>query len=210
MHNYAGGVELNIEEEWRDIKGYKGVYQISNLGKVRSLDRMSIQNHFLEGKILKGCDNGNGYWYFDLYSEGKRKKKSGHVLVAEAFISNPNNYPCVNHKDEDTYNNRVDNLEWCTYKYNCNYGSHNKNLSKSLKGKNSGKDNVTSKPVVCVTTGKVFDTITDASKYYNIEKSRSHISAFCNKRKNFNYIGKLEDGTKLTWMYYDEYLENLE
>lgn len=202
----------NIKEEWKDIKGYEGIYQVSNLGKVKSLDRIikysNGKSNHTKGKILNGYDNSNGYWYVDLYGhDKKRRKKSVHILVAETFIDNPDNLPCVNHKDENTYNNKYYNLEWCTYKYNNNYGSHAEKSRLSHIGKNTGKDNVNSKKVICITTGKVFDCIKQASEYYHIENLRSHISSFCNgNRKNFKYIGKLEDGTKLTWMYYENYL----
>lgn len=115
-----------MEEVWKDIQGYEGIYQVSNLGNVRSLDRVS--EHRVSGKItLKGKNvaksfNGN-YLLVNLSKEGKIKRPMIHKLVAETFIPNPQGLPCVNHKDENKLNNEVSNLEWCTYKYNSNYGT---------------------------------------------------------------------------------------
>lgn len=105
-------------EEWRDIKGYEGFYQVSNFGDVRSI----FADEHYRAKILKPHKQLNGYIFVNLWKDKKPKHKTIHRLVAEAFIPNPHNYPCVNHKDEDKQNNRVENLEFCTHSYNMNYG----------------------------------------------------------------------------------------
>lgn len=99
-------------EEWKDITGYEGLYQVSNLGRVRR-----------SGKILKGGYNNKGYHTINLCKNGISKSFFVHRLVAIAFIPNPNNFPIVNHKDENPKNNCVDNLEWCTKSYNATYGT---------------------------------------------------------------------------------------
>jgi len=109
------------------------------LGRVKSLARQS-GFYFKEECYLKGFIKPEGYCCVDLSISGKKKKYYRHRLVAEAFIPNPNNYPEVNHKDEDKSNNRVDNLEWITTKENLNYGTHNKrarlsNINNPLKSK---------------------------------------------------------------------------
>ena len=121
-----------MEEIWKDIEGYEGIYQVSNLGRVRSLDR-EVPNYnaagyvgtkILRGKILKPCKMANsGYMEVHLKSNGQGKHGRIHRLVAEAFIPNPDNLPEINHKDEDKTNNRADNLEWCDRQYNINYGT---------------------------------------------------------------------------------------
>lgn len=123
-------------EEWRDIKGYEGIYQVSNLGRVKSLGNGKKRKE----KILKQQKTGRwkNYYKVILFKNGIPKTKKIHRLVAEAFIPNPNNYPCVNHKDENPSNNFVENLEWCSYEYNNNYGTKNKRVSETLKGKNNG------------------------------------------------------------------------
>lgn len=115
-------------EVWRDIKEYEGLYQVSNWGNVRSL------NYNKTGKIqiLKTIINNSGYTQVGLHKEGIMKLCTIHRLVAEAFIPNPNQYPIVNHKDYIKSNNTSDNLEWCSYEYNNNYGSRNIRLSNSL------------------------------------------------------------------------------
>ena len=110
-------------EEWRKIVGYEGLYEVSSLGRVRSLDRYDSINRFRKGRILKSGTDTGGYLFVQLSSNGNEKNHSVHRLVAEAFIPNPDNLPQVNHIDEDKSNNCVDNLEWCDREYNINYGT---------------------------------------------------------------------------------------
>lgn len=102
------------EEIWKDIKGYEGQYQVSNLGRVRSLNYRKTG----QIKVLSLLKVSNGYSGVYL---GHKNLKLVHRLVAQTFILNPNNYPIINHKDCNRQNNVVTNLEWCTYKYNNNY-----------------------------------------------------------------------------------------
>jgi ribosome-binding protein aMBF1 (putative translation factor) len=115
-------------ETWKDIVGYDGCYQVSNTGSVKSF----YNNR--DGKILKLSTNKQGYNTVSLHKENKTKSFSVHRLVATCFISNDNNYPAVNHKDENKTNNNVDNLEWCSYKYNNNYGTRTERASNSKSG----------------------------------------------------------------------------
>lgn len=101
-----------MEEIWNDIKGYEGRYAISNLGNVKSYE---------SNKIMKQETVRHGYKAIYLKKDGIRSHKYIHILVAEAFIPNPDNLPIINHKDENPANNHMDNLEWCTYQYNNTY-----------------------------------------------------------------------------------------
>ena len=107
-----------MEEVWKDIEGFEGLYQISNLGRVKSLERYSAQKHLIEEKILKTCHAQAGYVDVSLYKDGKRYHKKPHKLVADAFIPNPNNLPEVDHMDTNKDNNCVDNLRWVTHSEN--------------------------------------------------------------------------------------------
>ena len=113
-------------EIWKDIKGYEGKYQISNYGNVKSLNYHRTGNE----KLMKPTLQNNGYFWVMLCKPNKRFLI--HRLVADAFIQNPDNLPCVNHKDENKHNNHVDNLEWCTQLYNINYGTCRERIKKSL------------------------------------------------------------------------------
>lgn len=105
-----------MKEVWKDIKGYEGLYQVSNKGNVKSL------NYHKEGyeKTLKPKKHNKGYLQIQLMGKENRTFTI-HRLVAEAFLPNPNNYPCINHKDENKQNNSLDNLEWCDNSYNAKY-----------------------------------------------------------------------------------------
>lgn len=117
-----------MEEIWKDVVGFEGLYKVSSFGRVYSVGGriMGRMNNRYKNKprILK-LHERNGYLYASLKKDGKNTREKVHRAVAKAFIPNPNNYPIINHKDENKKNNRVENLEWCTYKYNLNYGSHN-------------------------------------------------------------------------------------
>lgn len=118
-----------MEEFWKDIKGYEGFYQVSNLGRVKSLAKYQKGNggsiFWRKETILKPANSGRGYLMVVLIKNKKRKSYILHRLVADAFIPNPYNLPQVNHKDENKTNNVVSNLEWCDNKYNSNYGTRN-------------------------------------------------------------------------------------
>ena len=129
--------DINIQiEVWKDIKGYEGRYQVSNMGRVKSLERKaSIKGdtkRTVQERILKPYTNHNGYWRVKLCSSKGQKGFFIHRLVCEAFHENPENKPCVNHIDENKANNEASNLEWCTYKENINHGTHNARVGKAV------------------------------------------------------------------------------
>ena len=143
-------------EEWKDIIGYEGKYQVSNTGKIRSL------NYRRTGKIklLKPTTDRDGYKTILLYKNNKQKRYKLHRLIAKVFINNPNDLPEVNHKDEDKSNNRVENLEWCDRKYNANYGTIKERIAET-----------NFKKVRCIDTGEIFNSINEAAEKYNIHNS---------------------------------------
>lgn len=113
-------------EIWKDIKGYEGLYQVSNQGRVKSLERRCKTKTYtrrVPEKIRSQSLDNYGYPIVSLSKDHKHKTLAVHRLVAEAFIPNPNNFATVNHKDEDKTNNDVSNLEWCTVQYNNEYGT---------------------------------------------------------------------------------------
>ena len=154
-----------IFEEWKPIEGYEGLYEISNFGRVKSIDRIGHGGRKLKGRILKQAKNNCGYLVIDLDKHGKRKQFRVHRLVASAFIPNPNNYPIINHKDENKLNNHVNNLEWCTVKYNTNYGNA---ITKMKENRNYFS---VSKSVICLETNIIYDSIGKAAKSLKINKS---------------------------------------
>ena len=103
---------------WKPIKGYEGIYEVSDAGGVRSCERITPDGKYLSTKILNGGRYPNGYEFVCLRKAGHNRNRMTHRLVAEAFLPNPDNLPCVNHKDGNKHNNDVSNLEWCTYSQN--------------------------------------------------------------------------------------------
>ena len=133
-----------MEEIWKDIKGYEGLYQVSNYGRIKSLEREKYSYNYkakkeikmiIKEKILKPYLNKKTYYQISLCKSKNKKKYSIHQLVAQAFIPNPNKYEMLNHKDENGLNNNVNNLEWCDAKYNNNYGNRNQKVANKLSKK---------------------------------------------------------------------------
>ena len=149
-------------EKWKDVKDFEKLYQISNLGNVRSLDTIinckgakGIDEHLRKGRILKKHKGTTGYYYINLSKNSKIKQVRVHRLVAETFIPNPNNLPCVNHKDGNKLNNNTSNLEWCSYSYN-NSEAYKIGLKQNkYKGK-YGKEAQFSKPLLQYTLDNKF------------------------------------------------------
>ena len=175
-------------EIWKDIKGYETYYEVSNIGRVRSVDRMETlsdgRKRLHKGRILKSSKSSCGYLRIVLSKSNEKKNALIHRIVAKAFIPNPDNLPEVNHKDEDKTNNCVflkkddsvdldkSNLEWCDSKYNKNYGSRNIRI---------GEKN--SKPVlqIDINTNEIiaeYPSTMEAERQLNI--SNSNISMCCN------------------------------
>ena len=133
-----------MAEIWKDIQGYEGLYQVSNLGRIKSLDRIVKNKNGMalkRGKVIQEASLGN-YKKVSLWKNNKGKAFLVHRLVAIAFIENPDNLPEVNHKDENGCNNSVDNLEWCTHNYNYNYGTRKKRISDKMRGRPIGEQPV--------------------------------------------------------------------
>lgn len=150
-----------MKEIWKDIKGYEGLYQISNLGRVKSLPRAYRCVFSTKEIIMKPSTNIAGYLQINLNSEGNLKNYKIHRLVAEAFIPNPENKPQVNHIDEDKTNNLASNLEWVTAKENNNHGTRNCRISKS----------------VACSNGIIYSSITEAAQSLGLHTG--HISKVC-------------------------------
>ena len=115
-------------EQWKSISGYEGLYEVSDLGRVKSLN----YKHTGTEKIMKMVKRIDGYLHVGLCKDGHKKQLLVHRLVAETFIPNPANLGTVNHKDENKTNNVVGNLEWMSMKDNTNYGTRNKRVAEAL------------------------------------------------------------------------------
>lgn len=196
-----------MEENWKDIKGYEGLYQVSNLGNVRGLDRKVLNGKRYvkrKGRISKQFNLGK-YKYVVLYKNGKSKNLLTHRLVAEAFIPNPDNLPCVNHivpVDDGNCINSVDNLEWCSYSKNNSYPYElgRKKPNYTNKGKFGGEsghhieiyqvDKTTDKII------KKYSSIIEASRELNI--SNVSITQVCKKMPHHISAGGFK------WRYVNE------
>lgn len=175
------------EEIWKDVVGYEGYYQVSNLGRVRSVDRWITNSRgarrVQKGRYVNLQKHYQGYRVVMLWKGCKYKVFRVHRIVADSFIPNPQNLPEINHKDENKTNNCVNNLEWCDRKYNVNYGT--------LKERGKAKR---CKKVICKETGQIFLSSGDAAKWLQSEVSksiaclrRSIYDSITNRRKSYGY-----------------------
>ena len=163
-------------EIWKDIKDYPN-YMVSNLGRVKNLN----YNKTGREQLMTPQESAFGYMRIKLCKNGKIKTIGIHRLVSEAFIPNPNNYPQVNHKNEDKTNNCVWNLEWCDANYNDNYGTRNK---RSAEARTNGK---CSKPVLQIDKDTL-EVIKEWPSAHEVERqlgySNASISQCCNGKRN--------------------------
>lgn len=177
-----GGVYFSMEYEkeiWRPIENFPN-YEVSNYGRIKNV---------LSGNILSPYKNENGYMIISLHNgSGNNRKYRVHRLVAEAFIPNPNNYPIINHKDENKSNNHVSNLEWCNKSYNALYGSTQSKLRAHKIQPIQMIDNSTGEVI------KEFDSIKSASELTGIH--RGYISNVCR--------GKHKTAHGYIWRYIGE------
>lgn len=148
---------------WKKISGYEGHYEVSSIGVVHSCERKAVDGKRLRRKKLNGGCYPNGYEYVCLRKDGKNQNRMIHRLVAEAFIPNPENLPCVNHIDGNKHNNDVSNLQWCTHSQNRKH-AYDSGLSPQ-KG--------TPIPVSVHVNGSLFmefETMRDAEKHFDFPK----------------------------------------
>lgn len=169
------------EENWRWVEGYEGLYMVSDKGQVMSVPKRAARSNgckvSYEGKLLQPAKNKKGYLIVGLSRDGALSTKAVHRLVAEAFLQNNDNLPCVNHIDEDKSNNHAENLEWCSIEYNNNYGTRNERISATA-----------SRAVQMILDGKVIAEYPSAKKAHEATGATpSHVNECCNgKRKTAN------------------------
>lgn len=158
-----------MEEIWKDIPGYEGYYQVSTFGNVRSLDRIvkgRWGKRLQHGSMMKLSEDFDGYLGVGLTKDGKQRGYRVNRLVAMTFIPNPDNLPIVHHKDNNTKNNRVDNLEWATVQYNTQHAIDTGRLTfdhEHLQRIAKIRGDKLKKPVMCTDTGELWDSIQSCS-----------------------------------------------
>jgi len=156
-----------MQEIWKDISGYEGIYQISNLGNVKSI---SYQG-FIREHLMKPKSHHTGYKTVMLCKEGVQKNKSVHTLVAYAFIPNPQNKPYVNHIDGDKANNCVSNLEWVTAKENTGHAiKNNLRLDSNMRGRKGNNSPLKKSVLQCDSSGNIirkWECISAAARHFD-------------------------------------------
>lgn len=187
-----------MNEVWKDVVHYEGLYEVSNFGRVRNkkTQKIKVQKSNYNKKTGKG-----GYLFVDLWKYNNSRREYVHRLVAMAFIPNPDNKPQVNHKDEIKTNNEVSNLEWVTVKENNNYGTHTERCVETMrnnkiydefskrmkknnpnKGQYTGGNNSMARKVIC--DGKVYNCLKDCAEHYDINYGtfRGYLTNYMPKR----------------------------
>lgn len=165
-----------MKEQWKPISGYEGLYEVSNLGRVKSFDHIDKIGRLHKGRVLKPAKDGGGYPFVNLFKNGVSSQKKVHQLVAEAFLGKrPNGYE-VNHIDENKSNNSCDNLEYVTRHDNLVHGTRMERIINKLKKPIKGTNLITNEVTV-------YPSITDAAKSESIGEGR----AFEVKRSNIGH-----------------------
>lgn len=200
MCNFAKVMENNykntIFETWKPIKGFEGLYEVSDQGRIKSLDRIIIDENggrkrLFKGKILKPHNRPDNYQEVHLVGNGNNNFYSIHRLVAEAFIPNPDNKPEVDHLNTDRKDCRVENLRWCTRKENMKNKHTLTRMLDSKKGKSCS-------PIIQYSTYDNqpiawWNSIADCSRFTGITPTRirstiiGHTKTVCNKEFYFKY-----------------------
>ena len=185
-------------EEWKDVVGYEGYYMVSSYGRILSLGRL-VRYHtytkMIEPCIKQQHKGRNGYFSVTFKRNGKKKCISVHRLVAIAFVPNPNNYPCIDHINDNKIDNRAFNLQWCTHKFNNSKEHHRIAESLSQRGKI-----LTSirKPIVQLSTNgelvRIFPSMTDAD-----------LKGFQHSAIHRVIHNKLKTHRGFKWMYLSDY-----
>lgn len=186
-------------EIWKEITGYEGLYEVSNLGNVKSLERNIVRkdgtNYYIPERILRPCKSSKGYLNIGLNKNGRAKSYKVHRLVAEAFIPNPENKLEVNHINADKTDNRVDNLEWATRKENVQHS-----IDEGLQTMFGVKNNKRSTPVAKYDNNNVliavYPSMREASRQTGIHQS--DICKCCKNVKNHITAGGF------VWAYADQ------
>ena len=172
-------------ENWKEIAGYEGLYEVSDMGRVKSLNYKRTRKE----KILKPKKSHGGYLNVNLCKDGHVKTVRIHRLVATSFIQNPNNLQTINHKDEVKTNNAVSNLEWMSQKDNNNYGTHNKRVSEALSKQVQMFDKFTGELLA------TFPSLMEAERVTGIDDG--NISKCC--------LGKLKSAGGYVWKHLSEW-----
>ncbi|MBO9671960.1 MAG: NUMOD4 motif-containing HNH endonuclease [Sphingobacteriaceae bacterium] len=178
-------------ENWKDVLGYEGLYQVSDQGNVKSLDRTlphGITKKFYPSKILKAEPCGSGYLTVCLYIKGIQKRHMIHRLAAKAFIPNPEEKRCVNHKDGIKTNNSIENLEWATHSEN-NYHAFENGLKKPSEKQRHSIISRNSKLVLDTISGVFFDSCKDAATAlgYNHSTLKTYLNGALPNKSNLIY-----------------------
>lgn len=168
-------------EIWKDIDGYEGIYQVSNLGNVKSCERVvtsGLRQVKVAKRMMSACKNNKGYPVVLLSKAGKYRTHSVHRLVAESHIPNPNNYTQVNHKDGIKHNNNSENLEWCTCTMNIQHAYATGLITLE------GRAPTRCLRIIHTPTGRIYNSIKEAAEHLHINYKTLHFRLRKNSKRN--------------------------
>lgn len=179
--------------EWKPVVGYEGLYIVSSIGHVKSLFRYK--------RILKYNINKRGYASVELFKNGESKRLLVHRLVAQAFIPNPDNLPQINHLDENPLNNAVSNLEWCTAKYNDNYGNRNAKIKAHTDYTTEDRKRIARSNGAVASKSIIQQRRDGISIRYMSAKQASRLTGIAYRRICDAANGKQKTAGKCSWIY---------